>query len=274
MRARGDSLLTRPWRSVRDWRAWARSLRSRRVRLAGRAQYPAMLLRMPRVRQMARCVLKSTLRIDVRTLVQRQCSTTREAVNASTVHVLRDASGVPRQRVFAGREDTVVPGQDGRNHWRTALHASGSHHRGLSLGGLPGRRSRMEDPPPRPGVARLLLQHSASGAVPARPPGGASHAGRAGALKWRRTEVPGDFPRVNLQRLVRHATNGRERVQVGGSEPREPIRAAPPATGLSQSFSGANPALSPQWVSELTTKVVGEIDRRMVAYRERMGTVF
>ena len=273
MRAWTDSLRTRPWRSVHDWRAWARSLRSRRIRRAGMARYPAMLLLMLRAREMARRALKSTLRIDVRTIVQRQCSTTREAVNASTVHVFRDAREVSRQRVLAGRRGTAAPRQDGGNHTRAALHASGPQQGGFSLGGLPGPRSRMEEPTLRPGVARLVLQHSASAAIPARPPVGTSHADRAAAVKWRRTEVPGDFPRVNLQRPVRHATNGRERVQVGGSEPRQPIR-VPPVTDRAQGFAAANPPLSPQWVSELTTKVVGEIDRRMIAYRERMGTVF
>lgn len=275
MRARAGSPRTPRWRPVPDWRSWARDLKNGRLRRPGTARYPAMLLLMPGAREMARRVVTRIFRVDLQPTLRSQYGTTRTIVNASTVHVFEPASVASNPRRFSARNDAVPSRRDIRNLTQTSLQASDPHRVGFSPSrGLPARRSRIEGPSPRRGVAKPVLQQSANAAIRGQPPVGASHAERAVALKWRRTELPGAFPHLNVQRLVRQAPESREHARVARADPAEPSRAPRAAIDFTQGFAGANPALSPQWVSELTTKVVREIDRRVVAYRERMGTVF
>jgi hypothetical protein len=275
MRARAGSLRTPRRRPARDWRSWARDLKNRRLRRPGTARYAAMLLLMPAAREMARRAVVSTVRIDLRPNLRSQYGTTRTIATASTVHVFEPASVASSLRRFSGRNDAVPLRRDIHNLTQTSLQASDSHRIGFSPSRLlPARRSRIEGPSPRPVVAKPVLQQAANAAIRGQPPAGTPHAERAVALKWRRTELPGALPHLNVQRLVRQAPESRERARVARSDPAELTGRPRAAIDFPQGFAGANPALSPQWVSDLTTKVVREIDRRVVAYRERMGTVF
>jgi len=245
---------------VNRWQSWAGRLRQRHSRIdAWRAQGAMVLLRgAPAPTPGARNTLRTIIHLHMRLAVSPRC--TLSLLPAPTAPVtLRQV--VPGATVRNAEPAGVVPGTASESRMQVA--STRAPDRATAPAFVPRMAARARAGlrlPPSVPVVRLSLRHRDNVSRVAAPPHEIAARLRRGATRHELPPPPTAAVLAAPRRAAGHS---------GATELQAGLQAAAPrqqadAPRLAQSVPAIN-------VEALTGMVIQQIDRRLVAYRERMG---